>query len=481
MVWQPSSRPREGASPLATAKKVLASSLALGGLAAFLFLGAVIVNGTVTAVSASGAGPQSDPTKARADRLVARGRRVFRFDTFGDQAVWGGVLGLHKTIEGSRFGGVGRGISPKQALALGLKVDARAIPKHVAAAIKAGKVNLDDPAVTLTLLKLNSVVGVKGFFNPRGGLKSVGITCAACHSTVDDSFARGIGKRLDGWPNQDLNVGAIVASAPNLKPLANALSTDEATVKKVLLSWGPGMFDAELNLDGKAFRPDGKAAATRIPSAFAKDGQNLHTWEGGWGTVTYWNAFVANLEMHGLGTFYDPRLDDRQKFPIAAKARFGHTHPYVGEGVLPVPTTATRLRDRTTEALRALHLYQLALSAPRPPKRSFNRAAAARGKKVFFGAGRCASCHVGSLGTEPGYNAHKPAEICTDAFQADRGPDGTYVTAPLESLFTRSKRGFYHDGRFRTLLDVVNHYDSCFNLSLSSRQKSDLVQYLESR
>jgi hypothetical protein len=149
--------------------------------------------------------------------------------------------------------------------------------------------------------------------------------------------------------------------------------------------------------------------------------------------------------------------------------------------VLPVPNAPSDLPDRTTEALRALHFYQLALPVPRPPKGSFNAAAAARGKKVFFGAGRCGSCHVGSLGTEPGYNAHKPAEICIDAFQADRGPDGTYVTAPLQALFTRSERGFYHDGRFKTLLDVVNHYDSCFKLGLGAQQKSDLVEYLKSR
>jgi hypothetical protein len=466
---------------LAVVKKIVASALTVAGIAAVLLLAVVVVNGTVGAVSASRSTGRADATKARAARLVERGRRVFRFDTFGDERVWGGVLGLHKAIEGSRFGGVGAGVSPKQALALGLKVDARAIPKKVAAAIRTGKVNLNDPAVTLTLLKLNAVVGVRGFFNRSGNLNSVGITCAVCHSTVDDSFAPGIGKRLDGWPNQDLNVGAIVASAPNLAPLEQALHADEATVKKVLLSWGPGMFDAELNLDGKAFRPDGKSAATRIPSAFGKDGQNLHTWEGGWGTVTYWNAFVANLEMHGLGNFYDPRLDDARKFPIAAAGRFGHTHPYVGEGVLPVPSVRTGLPDMATEALRALHFYQLALPVPRPPKGSFDRAAAARGKQIFNNAGRCASCHVGSLGTEPGYNAHKPAEICTDSFQADRGPDGTYVTAPLQALFTRSKRGFYHDGRFRTLLDVVNHYDSCFKLGLNAQQKSDLVQFLNSR
>jgi hypothetical protein len=458
-------------------KKLLASSLVLAGVAALLLLGGIVVNGTVSAFS--NRGTSHDPGQANADRLFVEGRQVFRFDTFGDQAVWGGVLGLHKAIEGSKLGGVGPGVSPKTALALGLKVDANAIPPNVANAIRHGKVNLDDPAVTVKLLKLNAVVGVQGFFD-GDRLTSAGITCAACHSTVDDSFAPGIGNRLDGWPNQDLNVGAIVASVPNLQPLADSLHTNVATVKQVLLSWGPGMFDAELNLDGKAFRPDGGSAATRIPSAFGKAGQNLHTWEGGWGTVTYWNAFVANLEMHGLGNFFDPRLDNSAKFPLAAAAGFGHTHPYVGEGVLPVPSQDTGLPDQVTAKLAALHAYQIDLPAPTPPAGSFDPAAASRGAAVFKGKGRCASCHVGSLGTEPGYNAHKPSEICTDSFQADRGPDGTYVTAPLQALFTRSKRGFYHDGRFPTLGAVIDHYNSCFKLGLTAQEKSDLVQYLKS-
>jgi mono/diheme cytochrome c family protein len=452
---------------------LLKKLLVLSSVGALLLLGGIVVNGTVSAVS----GTSSDPGEANADRLFLEGRQVFRFETFGDEAVWGGVLGLHKAIEGSALGGVGPGISPKQAVALGLKVDATAIPADLAAAIKAGNVNLDDPAVTVQLLKLNAVVGLRGFFD-GDRLTSVGISCAVCHSTVDDSFAPGIGNRLDGWPNQDLNVGAIVASAPNLQPLADALHTDVATVKTVLHSWGPGKFDAELNLDGKAFRPDGGSAAVRIPSAFGKAGQNLHTWEGGWGTVTYWNAFV---EMHGQGNFFDPRLDDAAKFPLAAAAGFGHTHPYIGEGVLPVPTADTGLPDLVTPKLAALHAYQIDLPAPTPPKGSFNRGAAARGAKIFKGQGRCSSCHIGSLGTEPGYNAHKPSEICIDSFQAERGPDGTYVTAPLQALFTRSKRGFYHDGRFPTLMAVIDHYNSCFNLGLTQRQESDLVEYLKSQ
>jgi len=441
----------------------------------------VLFNGTVSAMINQSHGRVGQPD-LRTMRLVNEGRNVFRGDTFGDQAVWGGVLGLHKAIEGAKLGGVGPGVSPKTALALGLKVDSARIPAKVAAAIKAGKVNLDDPKVTLALLKLNAVVGVKGFFNRGGTLSSVGITCALCHSTVDDSFAPGIGRRLDGWPNQDLNVGAIVAAAPNLTPLEQSLGVDEATLKKVLLGWGPGFFNAELDLDGKAIGPDGTphSAATRIPSAFGKDGQNLHTWEGGWGSVTYWNAFVANLEMHGMGNFLDARLDDKTKFPLAAAAGFGHTLPYVGEGVLPVPAKAQG-PDLITEALRPLDFYEHWLPVPRPPANSFNHAAAARGKIVFDGVGRCSSCHMGSLGTAAGYNAVKPSQICIDSFQADRGPDGTYTIAPLQALFTRSKRGFYHDGRFKTLLAVVNHYNGCFNLGLSARQKSDLVQYLKSR
>ncbi|MDQ3820201.1 MAG: hypothetical protein M3362_21325, partial [Acidobacteriota bacterium] len=255
--------------------------------------------------------------------MLEEGRRTFRNDTFGDKAFWGDTIQLHKAIEGSALGGVGPGVSPRTALAVGLKVDLDALPQPLVNRIRRGEINLDDPATTLALLKLDAVVGVKGNFDDGGKLSSVGISCALCHSTVDDSFAPGIGRRLDGWANRDLNVGAIVALAPNLKPVADLLGTDEATVRQVLNSWGPGKFDAELFLDGKAFRPDGKSAATLIPPAFGLAGVNMHTWTG-WGSVTHWNAFVANLEMHGKGTFYDPRLNDPVKFPIAAKNGFGN-------------------------------------------------------------------------------------------------------------------------------------------------------------
>ena len=240
-----------------------------------------------------------------ARRMMDQGKQIFRYDTFGDEVYWTDKLKLHHAIQGAKFGGVGAGVSPKTALAVGLKVDMDALPQPLINQLKQGKVNLDDPATTLALIKLDAVLGVKGTFNPNGSLKAVGLTCAVCHSTVDDAFAPGIGRRLDGWSNQDLNVGAIVSLAPDLSALTSLLGVDEATVKTVLASWGPGKFDAELNLDGKAFRPDGKTAAVLIPPAFGQAGVNLHTWGGGWGGVTYWNAYVANLELQGQGTFFD--------------------------------------------------------------------------------------------------------------------------------------------------------------------------------
>ncbi|HEX5509554.1 MAG TPA: hypothetical protein VFX37_13715, partial [Pseudolabrys sp.] len=229
--------------------------------------------------------------------MMEEGRKIFRYDTFGSEHFWGDTLQLHKAIAGAKNGGVGPGVSPKTALAVGLKVDVDALPAALVKQIKAGKVNLDDPATTIALLKLNAVVGVTAFTNKDGSVRSMGIQCAFCHSTVDNSFAPGIGHRLDGWPNQDLNVGAIVSLAPNLKPFTDLLGVDVATVKKVLASWGPGCYDAELDKDGKAFRPDGKRACTLIPPALGLAGVNLHTWTG-YGSVPYWNAYVAVTQMH---------------------------------------------------------------------------------------------------------------------------------------------------------------------------------------
>jgi hypothetical protein len=408
--------------------------------------------------------------------LIADGRQVFRFDTFGDEDFWGGQLQLHEAIQGESFGGVGTGVSPATALSVGLKVDVAALPRSLQNQLKRGEVDLNDPAVTLALLKLNAVVGVKGFFNSDGSLSSIGITCALCHSTVDDSFAAGIGQRLDGWANRDLNVGAIIALSPDLSPFETLLGVDRDTVVTVLNSWGPGKFDAELVLDGKAFNPQqvtngvvtgtNVPGATLLPPAFGLAGVNLHTWTG-WGSVPYWNAFVANIEMHGKGNFYDPRLNNAEQFPIAAANGFGDIRSSV---------------DLITPKLPALHAYQLSLLAPLPPQGSFDVAAAARGQALFAADGKaqCATCHVPPLFTEAGWNLHTPEEMGIDSFQADRSPDLMYRTAPLKGLWTHTKGGFYHDGRFATLLDVVNHYDTLFSLGLSDGEKSDLVEYLKS-
>jgi len=399
-----------------------------------------------------------------AERMIEAGRRIFRFDTFGDEAFWGGTLKLDQAIEGARLGGVGPGVSPATALAVGLKIDAEALPEPVLGAIRRGTVNLKDPAVTVALLDANAVVGLTGHRDNAGGLRTIGIQCALCHSTVDNSVAPGIGRRLDGWPNRDLNVGAIIALAPDLSSVADLLQTDQPAVRKVLNSWGPGKFDAELFLDGKAFRPDGKSAATLLPAAFGLAGVNLHTYTG-WGGVAHWNALVANIEMHGKGTFIDARLDDAMRFPVAARAGFGHVR---------------NDPDLITSKLPALHFYQLSIPAPDPPPGTFDARAARAGRAVFNGAGRCSTCHVPPIFTEPGWNMHTPEEIGIDDFQSSRSPDQRYRTTPLAGLFTRQKGGFYHDGRFATLRAVVDHYNQTFNLNLGEQAKKDLVEYLKS-
>jgi len=429
---------------------------------AIMFLPVCLLNSGCGAPAQSSERPEGDPSAA--DRILAEGKQTFRYETFGDEAFWGDALQLQQAIQGSKHGGIGGGVSPKTALAVGLKVDMDVLPAELVANIKAGSVDLDDPSTTLALLKLNAVVGVTGFFNEKGNLKSMGVQCALCHSNVDDAFAPGIGHRRDGWPNRDLNVGAIVALAPNLQPYADMLKTDVATVKKVLNSWGPGKYDAELNLDGKAFRPDGKTSATLLPAAFGLAGVNLHTYTG-WGTVTYWNAYVANLEMHGKGNFSDSRLDNASQFPVSARTKQGHTHNDV---------------HLITPKLAALHMYQLSLPAPAPPAGSFDPAAANRGRMVFTDEGKCASCHVPPLFTEPGWNMHKGSEIGIDDFQANRSPDKAYRTTPLKGLFAHTKGGFYHDGRFADLMAVVEHYNTVKKLNLSAQQKLDLVEYLKS-
>lgn len=427
-------------------------------------IGIVGLSGALIASAANNVRQDFDTEAARkAQMMLEEGKKTFRYDTFGSEAFWGDTLQLHKAIAGEKNGGVGPGVSPKTALAVGLKVDVDALPAALKTEIAAGKVNLDDPATTIALLKLNAVVGVTAFTNPDGSVKSMGIQCAFCHSTVDDSFAPGIGKRRDGWSNRDLNVGAIVSLAPNLKPFTDSLGVDEATLKKVLATWGPGRYDAELDKDGKALRPDGKQAGTLIPPAFGLAGVNLATWTG-YGSVTYWNAYVGVTLMHGVGTFFDPRFNSKDQYPFSAKSGAGNTRG---------------MPDRVTPKLAALHFYQLSLPAPKAPAGSYDEAAFERGKAIFNGDGKCATCHVPPLFTEPGYNLHTPEEMGIDAFQADRSPTHMYRTAPLAGLWTHQKGGFFHDGRFGTLMDVVNHYNENLKLNLSEAQKKDLVEYLK--
>jgi hypothetical protein len=411
------------------------------------------------AVVAAPVGPEQD-----ALQMIKEGRQTFRYDTFGDEAFWGDALQLHRAIAGEKLGGVGAGLSPAAALGVGLKVDMDALPADLVKLIQAKKVDLDNPATTLALLKLDAVVGVKGFVEADGKLRTVGITCAICHSTVDDAFAPGIGHRLDGWPNRDLNVGKVIALAPELKPITERLGVSEVDLKKVLLSWGPGKYDAEILHDGKAMRPDGKSGATLLPAAFGLAGINSHTYTG-WGGVSHWNAYVANTQMRGKGTFFDPRMNDPKKFPVAVK------------------TGDWNIRndpDLVTSKLAALNFYQLALVAPKPPVGSFDGEAAARGQTVFNAKADCKRCHVPPLFTEPGWPMHTGAEIGIDDFHAKRSPDEHYRTTPLKGLWAHSKGGFYHDGRFATMKDVVDHYNSHFKLKLTEAEVNDLVEYLKS-
>lgn len=397
-------------------------------------------------------------------RMLREGREIFRHDTFGSEAFWGGQLRLHEAIAGSANGGVGPGVTAHQALQLGLKVDVGRLPAILVEAIRGRSVSLERVETTLELLRADAVVGVKATLgSDRKTITSIGLTCAFCHSTVDDSFAKGIGRRLDGWPNRDLDVGQIVAIAPNLRPFQDLLGVDRATVEKVLKSWGPGKYDAELDKDGKGMRPDGKSAATMIPAAFGLAGVNLHTYNG-WGSVPYWNAYVAVTQMYGSGTYFDPRLRDPGKYPVSAKHRRWDVR---------------NSPDLVSSKLASLHYYQLSIPAPAPKAGSFDPAAATRGKAVFEGKARCATCHVPPLFTEPGWSMHSPAEIGIDDFQSRRSPDNMYRTTPLRGLFVRAKGGFYHDGRFADYRSVVDHYDSHLRLALNDAEKRDLIEYLK--
>jgi hypothetical protein len=400
--------------------------------------------------------PELDPA------LVAEGKEIFRFDTFGDEVFWTDVLHIDKAILGQANGGYGSGVSPATALSVGLKVDAEALPSSLVTSINNGDVDLNDPATTVALLELNAVVGLKGSFDTDGKLTSVGVTCAVCHSTVDDSFSPGIGKRLDGWANRDLNVGAILSLSDNLQPVGDLLDVDVATLKTVLAAWGPGKYDAVLFLDGKAQRPDGTIKPDLIPSAYGMQGIELTTYTG-WGSLSYWNNMVAVNEMHGIGNFSDPRINDAAKYPVATE-----------NGLYNVTVS----NDLVTPKLPALREYQLSLDPPVPPEGSYDQASADLGEALFTGKANCANCHKAPIFADN--VLHTPEEMGIDNYEASRSPTGKYRTTPLRGLYARTKGGFYHDGRFATLHDVVNHYNGNFQLGLSSTEIDNLVEYLKS-
>ena len=361
--------------------------------------------------------------------LVAQGKDIFRHDTYGNEVFWTDTARMHEVIAST--------VSPRVALSVGLKVDADALPQAVKDAIAAGQVDLDDPATTVTLLKLHSVVGLHGTVETIGGKDSlvrVGITCALCHSRVDNSFAPGIGKRVDGWAATDLDVGAIVALSPAIP----------AELKAIMRSWGPGKYDPRINRDGLN-------TPIVIPPAYGLHGVALETYTGE-GPVSYWNAYVAVTQMHGRGSFEDPRL---------------------GISISANP-------DLVTSKLPALAEYQLSLAAPANPGVG-DEAAAARGKAIFEGVGRCADCHLpGQQFTDVSKGRlHQPAETGMDPAYAARTATKRYRTTPLRGLWQHPP--YFHDGSAATLEAVVAHYDRVLSLGLTPQQEADLAAYLRTR
>jgi mono/diheme cytochrome c family protein len=373
--------------------------------------------------SATGAGSATDDLSPA---NLAAGQRVFRFDTFGDEQFWTDTARMHEVVQKS--------VSPTTALSVGLKVDADAIPADVAAAIKAGKVDLNDPATTVTLLKLNAVVGLQGTVmtvNGKDNLTRLGITCALCHSTVDDAFSKGIGHRKDGWPNRDLNVGAIIALSPAVA----------AAQKAVYNSWGPGKYDPRFNIDGKS-------TPLVLPPAYGLASVRNETYTAE-GPISYWNAYVGVTQMHGHGNFSDSRL---------------------GINIRQTP-------DMVGPKLASLRAYQHSLPAPPPPAGSFDGDAAMRGRAIFNQ--RCVTCHVGVNNTDNNSGVlHTPAEVGQNGAYALRTANKSYRTTPLRGLWQHAP--YFHDGSAATLEAVVTHYNNLRQLNLSEAQQRDLVQYLKS-
>jgi mono/diheme cytochrome c family protein len=366
-----------------------------------------------------------DPIRPSPQELM-KGQEVFRYETFGDEKFWTDTLRMNEVIE--------QIVSPSVALSVGLKVDAEALTPEVVEAIRNNQVDLNDPATTALLLKLNAVVGVKATVDDANHITRVGITCALCHSTVDNSFAPGmpgIGKRLDGYPNRDLNPGAIIALSPALTQAQ----------KDVYNSWGPGRYDPRYNFDGQN-------GPVLIPPAYGLEGIHSVTVTGDGPDLKYWNRYVAVTQMHGQGDFSEPRLGINIQ-----------QHP-----------------DLVDPVLDALQAYQLSLQAPTPPSGSFDAGAATRGRVVFNGVGQCSSCHTGETFTDANVRLHSPSTYFTDPTYALRTATKMWRTAPLRGAWQHAP--YFHDGSSATLADVVERYDANFHLNLTPEQKADLVQYL---
>ena len=366
--------------------------------------------------------PDVAATFAVEPRMVAEGREVFRHDDFGDWRFWTDTLQLNDVVET---------VAPTQALALGLKVDADAIPPEVLDAVLADPSLLEDPATTLALLSLDAVVGITATVE-GDQITRLGITCALCHSTVDDAVMPGVGSRLDGWPNRDLAVGTIISLTPGL----------DAELKPIYASWAPGFYDARFNFDGIN-------DPAVIPPAYGLRGVGLETYTGE-GPISYWNVYVAVTQMHGQGSFSDPRLGVTIRVP--------------------------RDEDLVASKLPALRQYQLSLEAPPPPAGSFDPTAAARGEELFEGQARCSTCHSGPRRTNG--NLHDPSETGMDPTHAERSTTKRYRATPLRALWQHSP--YFHDGSAETLGDVVEHYDGVLGLGLSAGEKLDLIEYLGS-
>jgi hypothetical protein len=381
------------------------------------------------------------PFEPASEAKQMNGQQIFRFDTFGDEQLWTDVLRMHEVVST---------LDPTTALSVGLKVDSDALPPSVVAALKSNQVDLKSPATTALLLRLNAVVGVKGGFDQAGQLTSIGITCALCHSTVDNSLTTGIGRRLDGWANRDLNVGAIVALSPS-PALPEALKAE-------LRTWGPGMYDPRHHaFDGtNLIALNSPSLPIVIPSIFGLKGVGFETFTGD-GPISYWNSYVGVGQMGGHGSFSDPRIG----------------------------LTITQSPDLVTPKLAALLDYQLRLRTPEPPADSFDRRAAFRGKQLFRHEAGCASCHEGPRFTDvlkgPSRTApflHGASEVGTEPGYAARSATGKYRTTPLRALWQHAP--YFHDGSAADLAAVVDHYDRLFGLNLTGEQKSDLIEYLKS-